>query len=61
MAQTHIYDSLNTAQSDGLACIECCTDYLTASTPHVPVGRSLTGSQVFACVGTCAEIAVSAR
>jgi hypothetical protein len=40
------------AQLDGLACIICDRDYLISSTPHVPVGRSATGSQVFACF-TC--------
>lgn len=38
------------AQLDGLACIVCDRDYLISDTPHVPVGRSGTGAQVFACV-----------
>lgn len=41
---------LTAAQADGLACVVCGADYLRVRVPHVPVGRSLTGSQVFACV-----------
>ncbi|WP_410670555.1 hypothetical protein [Amycolatopsis sp. cmx-4-68] len=41
--------NLNDAQEDGLACVICGADYLTDNAPHVPVGRSKTGSQVFAC------------
>lgn len=42
---------LTAAQADGLACVVCGADYLRIRVPHVPVGRSVTGSQVFACVG----------
>lgn len=49
---------LTDAQADGLACVICGTDYLRVRLAHVPVGRSATGSQVFACVGRCS---VSAR
>ncbi|PNG93478.1 hypothetical protein SMF913_28943 [Streptomyces malaysiensis] len=42
---------LTPAQADGLACVACGADYLHIHVPHVPVGRSVTGSQVFACVG----------
>lgn len=41
------------AQADGLACVVCGADYLHVRVPHVPVGRSVTGSQVFACLGCC--------
>lgn len=37
------------AQVDGRACVVCEVNFLTVATPHVPVGHSHTGSQVFAC------------
>ncbi|WP_405766713.1 hypothetical protein OG539_16435 [Actinacidiphila glaucinigra] len=46
--------NLSDAQKDGLACVVCDADYLRVRTPHVPVGRSETGSQIFACV-PCVE------
>jgi hypothetical protein len=46
---------LTPAQADGLACVVCGADYLTVRVPHRPVGRSVTGSQVFACSATCAD------
>jgi hypothetical protein len=53
-----IWPGLSPAQAEGLGCVVCGADYLRVATPHVPVGRSVTGSQVFACVGPCAaEIA----
>jgi len=53
-----IITGLTTAQADGLACVICDRDYLrTRGSRSVPVGRSVTGSQVFACVGRCAEAA----
>jgi hypothetical protein len=42
---------LTALQADGLACITCGTNYLTVAGRHVPVGWSVTGSQVFACLG----------
>ena len=42
---------LTAPQADGLACVVCVADYLRVRVPHVPVGRQVTGSQVFACVG----------
>ncbi len=47
-------NNLSAAQADGLACTVCSADYLRVCVPHVPVGRSETGSQVFACKGACA-------
>jgi excisionase family DNA binding protein len=44
-----VLDGLADAQADGLACVVCGTGYLTNHVAHVPVGRSHTGSQVFAC------------
>lgn len=49
-------DYLNATQADGLACVVCGTRF-PADTPSVPVGRSATGSQVFACAGACADAA----
>ncbi len=40
---------LTARQADGLACVVCGTDYIQVAVPHRPVGRSETGSQVFAC------------
>ncbi|WP_273943746.1 hypothetical protein [Kutzneria chonburiensis] len=47
-------NQLTPAQTDGLSCVVCGTDYLTVAVPHRPVGRSATGAQVFACSWTCA-------
>jgi hypothetical protein len=41
---------LTPLQADGLACVVCGADFLRVRVPQVPVGRSVTGSQVFACV-----------
>jgi hypothetical protein len=46
-----IVTGLTPLQADGLACVMCGADFLRVRVPHVPVGRSVTGSQVFACVG----------
>ena len=50
-----ILTGLTPVQADGLACVTCGADYLRVRVPHVPVGRSVTGSQVFACVGYCSD------
>ncbi len=42
-------NQLTPAQADGLACVVCNADFLAVKVPHRPVGRSHTGSQVFAC------------
>jgi len=55
MRRLKIITRLTDLQADGLACVTCGTDYLMVLTPHVPVGRSATGSQVFACVACCPE------
>jgi hypothetical protein len=49
-----IFTNLTERQAEGLACVVCGADYLTDTVPHVPVGRSHTGSQVFACQAGCA-------
>jgi len=51
MSGDTIIGGLTAPQADGLACVVCGADYLRVRVPHVPVGRSVTGSQVFACVG----------
>lgn len=50
MSRNDIIAGLTPTQADGLACVVCGTDYLLAPVPNVPVGRAVTGSQVFACV-----------
>ena len=45
-----IITGLTPLQADGLACVVCEADYLRVRVSHVPVGRSVTGSQVFTCV-----------
>ena len=53
-----ITTGLTAVQADGLACVICGLDYLCApGSASVPVGRSVTSSQVFACIGLCAEAA----
>lgn len=51
---------LSPAQRDGQACVVCGRSVRVRGSVAVPVGRSSTGSQVFACVGGCAEHAVAA-
>lgn len=48
-----IFTDLSPEQADGRSCVWCGTDYLTVDVPHVPVGFSDAGGQVFACVGAC--------
>ncbi|MEU5270635.1 hypothetical protein [Streptomyces hygroscopicus] len=55
MSSNAIIESLDSAQTDGLVCAICGADYLRVQVPHIPVGRSTTGPQVFACVGCAAE------
>lgn len=50
-----VITELSALQADGLACVACGADYLRVRVPHVPVGRSVTGSQVFACVDCCPD------
>jgi excisionase family DNA binding protein len=40
---------LSDAQADGRACVICGANFLAVQAASYPVGRSLTGSQVFAC------------
>ncbi|GAA5161915.1 hypothetical protein [Amycolatopsis dongchuanensis] len=55
MSGEAIIIGLTAPQADGLACVRCGADYLRVRVPHVPVGRSVTGSQVFACLGCCPD------
>ena len=55
MSRDMISAELTALQADGLACVVCGADYLRVRAAHVPVGRSVTGSQVFACVGCCLD------
>ncbi|GDY32908.1 hypothetical protein [Gandjariella thermophila] len=58
MNREEVITGLTATQADGLACIICGLDYLRIpGSVSVPVGRSMTGSQVFACVDHCAELA----
>lgn len=59
-----VWKGLNAAQADGLACVVCGVDYLDNPGGHAPVGRSVTGSQVFACLDSpngCAGRAAADR
>lgn len=56
-----IITKLTALQADGLACMVCGADYLHIRVPHVPVGLSVTGSQVFACVSGCLSDSHRAR
>ncbi len=55
MSHDSIIAGLTLLQADGLACVRCSANYLCVRVPNVPVGRSATGSQVFACLGCCHE------
>ena len=50
-------DRVSPAQADGLACVICTHDFRVRGSVSVPVGRSHTGSQVFACADRCAHAA----
>jgi hypothetical protein len=48
-----LWTGLDAVQANGLACVTCGRNYLHHRVAHQPVGRSHTGSQVFACADTC--------
>ena len=50
-----IWTELDPATANGLACVTCGRDLRTRGSVAVPVGRSQTDSQVFACAGDCAQ------
>ncbi|HWR48046.1 MAG TPA: hypothetical protein VN327_10615 [Pseudonocardiaceae bacterium] len=51
MTAEKIVTKLAPLWTDGLACVVCGAAYLRVHVGDVPVGRSGTGSQVFACMG----------
>ena len=53
MNRDRVIGGLDRLQADGLAYVVCGANYLAVAMPHVPVGRSKSGSQVFACRLTC--------
>ena len=54
-ARDQYFSDLSPAQADGLACVICARPLLV----WLLVGRSLNGSQVFACAGVCAQTATA--
>lgn len=54
-----IWIGLGTAAADGQACVICGRGLRARGRVWVPVGRSHTGSQVFACAGDCARQAAA--
>lgn len=59
MDLNQLWTELNERQADGLACVICGADYLQVDAVHQPVGRSVTGSQVFACTGCITRLPVT--
>jgi hypothetical protein len=54
-----IWTGLPAAAADGVACVTCGRRLRGRGRSWVPVGRSHTGAQVFACVGDCADRAAA--
>ncbi|MGH3872398.1 MAG: hypothetical protein ACRDSR_12945 [Pseudonocardiaceae bacterium] len=54
-----IWTGLPAMAAEGLACVICGRGPRGRGRASVPVGRSHTGSQVFACVGECAARAAA--
>jgi hypothetical protein len=48
-----IWTGLGPAQADGQACVICARSFHARGSVAMPVGRSHTGSQVFACADKC--------
>lgn len=46
--------NLTSSQGAGFNCVVCDISYVRSPVPHRPVGRSMAGSQVFACISPCA-------
>ncbi len=55
MSRDTIITGLTAPQADRLACMACGAGYFRVRVPHLPVGRSVTGSQVFACLDCCPD------
>lgn len=60
MNPNEIIHGLTDLHADGLACPVCGANGLQVTVASVPVGRSMTGSQVHACVAECTESARAA-
>jgi hypothetical protein len=56
-----IWIGLDPAAADGQACVVCGRGFRVRGSVRLPVGRSQTGSQVFACAGDCAQQAAVTR
>lgn len=56
-AHDQYWPDLNPAQADGRACVICARPRRGRGLGWLPVGRSSTGSPVFACAGECAQLA----
>jgi hypothetical protein len=54
-ARDQYFPDLSPAQAEGLACVICARPLLVS----LPLGRSLTGSQVFACAEACTQTATA--
>lgn len=62
MTAERIWTGLDAVTADGLACVFCGRSFRFRRSPvRLPVGRSQTGSQVFACVGDCVDRAAVPR
>jgi hypothetical protein len=51
------WTGLSPVQADGQACVICGRSVHTTGSVHVPIGHSVTGSQVYTCTGFCANLA----
>jgi hypothetical protein len=55
-----VWTGLDAVTAEGWACVACGRSFRVRRAPaRYPVGRSHTGSQVFACVGDCVAQAVA--
>lgn len=54
-----VWIGLDAVAADGWACVICARGLRARGGAWVPVGRSHTGSQVFACAGGCADQAAA--
>jgi hypothetical protein len=57
MSNETVWTGLAPAEADGRACVVCGGNFQHTKHAAKPVGRSRTGSQVFACAGDCADTA----
>lgn len=52
-----LWKVLDDQQADGFACVICGRDFVRDPARRLPVGWSVTDSQVFACIGECTDLA----